>query len=83
MNFSAYLRRIKKDNPDVRLAFNIMNGNHDFPDQSSKKSIELFLEKHQFSDQVKISFDNAWKQFENVQYATIGNRKKKHAKIRR
>ena len=58
-----------------------MNGNHDFPNQATERSIQVFIERHQFSDQVKIAFQNVWCDFTNLQYATVIRGRKKVVKI--
>ena len=79
MYLEAYLRRAEKDNSDIRLIYNLMRGNHDFPTQTTKRSIEVFIERHQFSEHVKIAFLNVWNQFEGSNYATIISGRKKIA----
>jgi len=77
MWFDAYLRNADRTNADIRLVYNLMNGNFDFPSQATERSIELFIEKHQFPDFVKIAFQNVFSDFSNVQYATIIRRRRK------
>ena len=80
MRFSAFLRMAKKDTPHMRLSYQLMVGSHDFPETSTRASIEIFCKKHQLSDQATSSLIQSWKDFEVLPFATI-HRKRGTKKI--
>ena len=71
MRFSAFLRMAKKDTPHMRLSYQLMVGSWDFPESSTKFSIEVFCKKHQLSDEATSSLIQSWCDFEVLPYATI------------
>ncbi len=71
--------KFRKTNDHVRLAYSIVQNNHDFPSHlASKTSVFNWCEKNIIDADILSSFTLAWESFESMPFATI-NRKGKSA----
>jgi len=77
MKFATFLsiNHVKGSNY-IKQCHHIAKGNHDFPSHlSSKRSVFLWLERHNYSEEIINYFSLAWNDFELKPYCTIKNSK--------
>lgn len=78
MKFSSYCMKFKKDNHHLRIAYNIINGNHTYPTHlSSKTSMINWCNRNINDPNIIASFNSAWDIFASKPFATIQGGKRK------
>ncbi len=74
MKFNSWVSKQDKDDPNVRLVYDAIRSNHDFPNSSSLTSIKCYCKKKGIGNDIVSAFTVMFNTFSELPYAQIYDR---------